>query len=150
MGLDMYLYAEKYVSDCQNKELFKKLLLAGNLKLSDLAPNSPSGEVKVCVAYWRKANQIHGWFVDNVQEGIDDCNYYYVKREKLAELRDLCAKALKGKNHELLKPRASFIFGSTAFDEWYWKNLENTEKMLTKILNNPNFDGWDFEYRASW
>lgn len=44
------------------------------------------------VAYWRKANQIHKWFVDNVQDGNDDCGSYYVSREKLQELLDLCKK----------------------------------------------------------
>lgn len=24
------------------------------------------------VAYWRKANHIHNWFVQNIQDGIDD------------------------------------------------------------------------------
>ena len=30
------------------------------------------------VAYWRKANAIHGWFVYNIQDGVDDQNEYYV------------------------------------------------------------------------
>ena len=25
------------------------------------------------IASWRKANAIHKWFVDNVQDGVDDC-----------------------------------------------------------------------------
>ena len=28
--------------------------------------------------YWRKANAIHGWFVKNAQQGIDDCRTYSV------------------------------------------------------------------------
>jgi hypothetical protein len=38
------------------------------------------------VMYWRKANQIHKWFVDNVQDGVDDCKEYWVSEEKLQEL----------------------------------------------------------------
>ena len=26
------------------------------------------------VGYWRKQNAIHNWFVENVQDGIDDCD----------------------------------------------------------------------------
>lgn len=44
------------------------------------------------VMYWRKANHIHGWFVDNVQNGQDDCNSYYVDWDRLRELRDACYK----------------------------------------------------------
>ena len=43
----------------------------------------------VKVAYWRKANAIHGWFVDNIQDGVDDQNEYYVSKEKLEELKKL-------------------------------------------------------------
>ena len=42
------------------------------------------------VAYWRKANHIHKWFVDNIQEGIDDCRDHYVSREDIQKLVDLC------------------------------------------------------------
>ena len=44
------------------------------------------------VGYWRKANQIHKWFVENVQEGEDDCGQYEVSFDQLRELRELCIK----------------------------------------------------------
>jgi hypothetical protein len=47
------------------------------------------------VMYWRKANHIHAWFVDNVQDGEDDCHAYYVSEEKLKELVAVCEKVLK-------------------------------------------------------
>ena len=48
------------------------------------------------VGYWRKANQIHNWFVNNVQDGEDDCNYHNeVTKEKLEELHDTCIAVLE-------------------------------------------------------
>lgn len=44
--------------------------------------------------YWRKANHIHGWFVDNVQGGQDDCREYLVKPEHLRELISVCSKVI--------------------------------------------------------
>lgn len=45
------------------------------------------------VGYWRKANQIHNWFVDTVQNGIDDCDYHReVTEEDLKELLSICEK----------------------------------------------------------
>lgn len=38
------------------------------------------------VAYWRKANHIHQWFVENVQGDEDDCQEYRVSREQLQTL----------------------------------------------------------------
>lgn len=46
------------------------------------------------VGYWRKANQIHGWFVENVQGGIDDCGYYKVSKQNVEELLSLCNQVL--------------------------------------------------------
>jgi len=47
------------------------------------------------VMYWRKANHIHGWFVDNVQDGDDDCREYHVGLEQLRELHGICQKVIK-------------------------------------------------------
>ena len=46
------------------------------------------------VGYWRKANQIHNWFVHNVQGGEDDCGNYEVSQSKLIELREICQKVI--------------------------------------------------------
>jgi len=46
------------------------------------------------VAYWRKANHIHNWFVRTVQDGQDECQRSYVSREQLQELVDLCRRVL--------------------------------------------------------
>lgn len=50
------------------------------------------------VMYWRKANHIHAWFVDNVQEGNDDCGTYRVDWEKLRALLVVCDTVLKKSN----------------------------------------------------
>ena len=47
------------------------------------------------VCYWRKANQIHKWFVDHVQNGVDDCGEYKVTEEQIDELRELCKELVK-------------------------------------------------------
>lgn len=38
------------------------------------------------IGFWQEANQIHGWFVDNVQKGEDDRQEYYVNRTQLGNL----------------------------------------------------------------
>lgn len=44
--------------------------------------------------YWRKANAIHNWFVQNVQNGVDDCDIYLVTREQLEQLKEACEMVL--------------------------------------------------------
>lgn len=96
MGLDMYL--SKINSD---------VLAYKDIDMWDLKNTSPSLYEKLEpyilktkygnfdtlteeVGYWRKANAIHGWFVDNVQSGCDDCESYLVTKEQLEELLDVC------------------------------------------------------------
>ena len=56
----------------------------------------PNYEIADEVGYWRKANMIHNWFVEHVQDGIDDCCYHNeVTKEILEELLDTCTKVYK-------------------------------------------------------
>lgn len=57
------------------------------------------------IGYWRKANHIHKWFVDCVQDGEDDCEKYEVTKSNLLDLKAVCEEvlSLKGKDEEGLK-----------------------------------------------
>lgn len=55
------------------------------------------GHIMEKVGYWRKANQIHNFFVENVQDGEDDCSYHNeCTKEILEDLLDKCYKVLTG------------------------------------------------------
>lgn len=126
MGLDMYLFAKSNNTEqgCDDKRE---------------------------VAYWRKANQIHSWFVRNVQNGVDDCGLYPVSRNQLEELRQTCAEVITTKDHTLLEPVNGFFFGSTAIDEYYWEDLRTTIDMLDHVLAAQKLpDAEEFFYQSSW
>ena len=48
------------------------------------------GDEGVCegIAYWRKANAVHKYFVDNVAGGVDNCEHAMVSKEMLEDLLD--------------------------------------------------------------
>lgn len=153
MGLDMHLNASRYLSDFNDADKQKKtemLKLFPELKVYLAEEVNPIRTVNAEVGYWRKANQIHKWFVDNVQEGEDDCKSYYVSRDQLNELKSLCERVLA--NHdlaeELLPTGAGFFFGSTEYGEYYFQDLEDTIKIIDKALVLS--DDWCFDYRSSW
>jgi hypothetical protein len=52
------------------------------------------GDGNDSVAYWRKANAIHRWFVENVQNGIDECQRSRVTRDQLRSLVASCKEVL--------------------------------------------------------
>jgi hypothetical protein len=158
MGLDMYLYAERYVSGSgfmnpSDTDTYKTLLMAiGGEKFGN--KDLPSATVKLKVGYWRKANAIHDYFVRECQNGVDECQETYVERSSLIELRDKCLELIKNRgNNELAKkllPTAEgFFFGGVEYDDWYWQEIEDTYKLLTDLLINVP-DDWQFIYRSSW
>lgn len=193
MGLDMYLEAEFYVGggwthirQAENAVAkheawqFDTLLTLFGMDFSTFKEKYPEGNyahVSIEVGYWRKANAIHSWFVNNVQDGRDECQRSYVEEEKLAELLDACQRILatvvKGEPvtetglfgsyetfpdlrfdtalaEQLLETKGGFFFGGTDYDGWYIHNLEETVKQLDIVLNDPKLKDASLYYRASW
>lgn len=97
MGLDMYLHEKVYLSNWDHNKGTPEYAKANQvIQLSGLTPASDAHGVSVqtTALYWRKANQIHKWFVDHCQDGNDDCGSHYVDSEQLIELRDICQKVI--------------------------------------------------------
>jgi hypothetical protein len=149
MGLDMYLSAEKYHYGALDEEP-TELTKAVNNVTDTKGHQVKSFRIWACD--WRKSNQIHAWFVDNVQEGEDDCKEYSVDTGQLGELVELCKRVLA--NHalaeELLPTQAGFFFGGTEIDEYYFQDLEDTIKKLEPFVTDPSWAIWDFYYQSSW
>ena len=144
MGLDMYLEKRIYLGLSTHDDKFN-----GEIHLEWANKEIPVNikdvsSVNIEVGYWRKANQIHKWFVDNVQDGEDDCKDYWVSPEKLQELLNTCKKVLEFKTiedteekeckcAELLPTQTGFFFGSYEYDDWYFDQIEDTIAILEKI-----------------
>lgn len=103
-------------------------------------------------AYWRKANQIHDWFVQNVQDGVDECDEYPVTPGELMILVETCQKVLADRDlaEELLPTTSGFFFGSTDYDQYYFDDLEATVEKITVALDRYSGIGTQFYYQASW
>lgn len=174
MGLDMYLEARKYVGRIDWKAVPHPLPDGASFNdyttedfniVKQLFPaqltkyNDAGSHVAINVGYWRKANQIHGWFVKNVQGGEDECKEHHVERHQLAELLDTVTKVLEGNKDtakELLPVTSGPFFGNyddeDGYDEWYYEQLKHTKDMLTDILAvvPENDIDYSFYYQSSW
>lgn len=178
MGLDMYLHKCKKVDGFEIKDYveinrtvenqvnndndFLMLDLEKITKIPNsnelLASIAPRSEYFVWysifeeIGYWRKANQIHNWFVANVQDGVDECQLSIVPKEKIEELLQNCREIRKNKNKasSLLPTRSGFFFGNTEYDEWYDDDIKQTIKTLSNVLKKTDFDKEEVFYQASW
>lgn len=156
----MWLVAKKSL-DGEDK-IIKRI--GKQFKDIDLEAESVTFEVMT----WRKANAIHSWFVENVQDGNDDCKEYYVSWENLqglldtinnalgtdASIKEKIISSLSDRDEELAKKYlpigTGFFFGSEEYDEWYFRDLEKTKEVLEKLLKNKELMGIDFYYSSSW
>jgi hypothetical protein len=147
MGLDMYLNAERYLWSHVDVDT----TLSENIgQLVGLPADGRIKTITVEAGYWRKANQIHNWFVANVQEGKDECQESHVSREQLKELREVCQKVLDNNElaEQLLPTKEGFFFGGKDYDQWYFDDLKETIEVIDIALAMP--EQWDFNYRSSW
>lgn len=155
MGLDMYLtakwrtYKSDEKEDMDNKEdkrvsikrIFPEIFDSGNIQFIG---------VEFEAGYWRKANAIHRWFVDNVQDGEDDCGSYDVCRDELIKLKKLCEDVInkKAEPDKTLPTQEGFFFGEVEYDSGYLDDLNDTIKIIDRCLKLP--EEWSFEYSSSW
>ncbi len=109
--------------------------------------------------YWRKANAIHNWFVENVQGGIDECQTSFVAYERLIELHEAITTVLDDNDlaSEVLPSASGFFFGATEYDEYYFRDLKDTKADLEKLfkedpmdIDNNIYPIFDYDYQASW
>jgi len=106
MGLDMYLSVEKYIDRYdwiktrQEDNLVEtpEFKIISELIAPDLIDKEGSAagiRMEIPVGYWRKANAIHKYFVDECADGVDECQPIRLAIEELIVLRDKCKTVLE-------------------------------------------------------
>ncbi|KQX98171.1 hypothetical protein ASD22_11045 [Rhodanobacter sp. Root480] len=146
----MYLEAKRYVApyDSQTEPMRRAIGAA----IGYVPPKEKPGEdtsllevsgVTVRVGYWRKFDALHRWFVNNTQEGHDDCRPSFVSVDTLIELEEQL--------EQVSDDPASASEYFTADEN---ETLDEGEVDYTlKVLHHAKrlqAQGWDITYRASW
>lgn len=152
MGLDMYLFVEKYESKGnRNSETYPKGFYPKELDClakKHWKDNFLSIHSKYQIGYWRKFYPLHHWFVKYSHEE-DNCQEIYVGVEALKDL----LKRLKKVNNtkeliEILDPKDIVDNG---WGDYYLECLDYTIKLFERVLrfvkNNNNYR---IIYQASW
>lgn len=150
MGLDMYLTRKVYVKNWGDKEDYH-VSVTYKGEPTSIDPKRVA-YVTEDIGYWRKANAIHKWFVENVQDGTDDCGEYHVSKEQLIQLMNDCQDVLDDPStaKDLLPTTQGFFFGSTEYDDWYRDDLAKTVEICQTALELAEKDRGTFHYHSSW
>lgn len=83
-------------------------------------------------AYFRKVNFIFAFF----SKKMVDEYFSFVEKSDVEELIRRCEVVLAdhSKAHELLPTQSGFFFGSTDYDEWYFRDVKNCLEQMKKFL----------------
>jgi hypothetical protein len=165
MGLDMYLYKKTYVKNWEHNPAEQQHQIEvkkNGVVRNDIKPSRINYIVEE-VAYWRKFNALHGWFVEKCGGGVDECQDIYVTEESMTELLNALkevSNALSVGNVEagkaILPPTQGFFFGSDTIDDYYVESVNRTIEIIEDLLKEHEqskehglYSG-DFYYSASW
>lgn len=157
MGLDMYLTK---ITDVGAQWKHRNVTGSINIKVGENhlpIQFDRVSEIIESVGIWRKANQIHKWFVDNVQGGKDDCEEYDVEKSHVIALLKVCKEIKEGKvvAAEALPTQPGFFFGPTDYDEYYMEDIDSTIGIMERLLveddrKDKDYFSFDLKYRSSW
>lgn len=138
MGLDMYLYGNKY-------ESFGK---------EPLVDSFPVERTILKLAYWRKHSDLHGYLVKTFANGVDDCREFELYEDNLKQI-------IQDIKDDKLVPTTGFFFGASARpgDDGYEEQKQEDIDIFTRVLawleagTTPGYitEGWrSVYYRYSW
>jgi hypothetical protein len=165
MGLDMYLTKHSYVKNWEHmneSERHTVTVKKGDEEILDIKPERVSYIIEE-VAYWRKFNALHGWFVNNLADGVDNCQQVFVSEDNLEELHGLLLKVQEvlsnakvvetvhkdwnGKEYPVrfldckdeldemgFAPTEGFFFGSQDINDYFKNDVDETVKIIGDIL----------------
>jgi hypothetical protein len=181
MGLDMYLSKKTYVKnwDHMSAEERHEVIVKKNGQEVPSIKKERISSIEESVAQWRKANHIHQWFVDNIQGGDDNCREYYVDRDQLRELVEVCKtvkESLEKSPKKTVKVEIGWKNGEKLYDDvevfedtslaeellptqtgFFFGGTEYDEWYLKSLDNTiemlePLLDeeGGEFYYQSSW
>jgi hypothetical protein len=104
------------------------------------------------IGYWRKFNALHKWFVNHIQDGVDQCQKSrQLKTEDMEALLYILKEIDKNPIvAEGLMPTADgFFFGSTNYDDYFLQDVKQSIPVIEDILERIKY-GERLHYQSSW
>ena len=170
MGLDMYLYAEKYESKYRDKTLSYPKELEELLKKTNKY-HIASKTTTYKIGYWRKFNALHYYIINHFAYGKDEGQKIYLLKSDLLEILEVLKKVEKSFEtakikeekddyiiyenpiaEKLLPTKDGFFFGSLDYDNFYLDDIKISIKIFEEVLKllEERPEEYVIYYQASW
>ena len=179
LNIVIHLFSVKNWDFQDKSQQHKVTVKKGSKVRTDIKPERVS-YITESVAYWRKSNHIHQWFVTNCQGGEDQCQESYVDRGQLQELVNICKQvkeSLEKSGKKTVKMEVGWQNGEKMYDDVeVFEDTELAEELLPTqsgfFFGGTEYDQWyvhgldetinqiepllqeegdgDFYYQASW
>ena len=139
--LDLYEFDKE-----KNQDLYKKIEPHIYLKGKHITWLA----ISVTEGKWNKAHSINGWFVEMIQDGENDCDYYEVSREDITELLSLCKTVMKYEDGKREDAFYGYSCGWSDTRKIDIETLEETINICQRILRKFDFKNRTLFYTNSW
>lgn len=171
MGLDSYIFSiekdgnalSKYIEMENYFRFYKEKKLSPPVitteKFNELHKRfNEEGSIFSEEMYWRKARDIHKWFVENIQDGKDDCEYHRsITREDVVKFRRFVKEKCKKTDEEcyIVEAYRHNEDGTTTLIPCDGVEVEYEDGKKKRISNeipiifNENYDDWDMMHYES-
>ncbi len=174
MGLDMWLTEKTYVKNedsSKAKDRFEIEIKKGGKDVGSIQ-TSRIIYIEEELLYLRNAHHIHGWFVKNVQDGIDNCESWSVSKEHLLRLLHVCTEvnnllsksklitSLQGPgepvtmytvdNEIQIMEKWGSTYPFSFFNKELYSNYLDQLKVTIKCIRELKDKKGDYYYRATW
>lgn len=167
MGLDMYLEShQKETYDIHNEAIsfMQKILEYRHRDSVEVfvdddewtkardSVNALIDHKQEQVAYWRKANQIRGWFSRLLGEESNGVCKGKVSKGNVENLLGTCKQVLEDHSltEKLLPVTEGFFFGSYEYDEYYFEQIKETVEICERVLKEFDFNTNYLIYDEWW
>jgi hypothetical protein len=140
MGLDMTLYVKTFTKRINDKrEQVSIVNIARELKNTSHIKIERIAFIIEEVGIWKDVYHIHNWFVENVQDGIDNCADYYVNENQLKDLLNTCKEVLN--DHSKAPVLLPFYDDEGEYDEFYFEEIKETISIIENIFSEFSVNG---------
>lgn len=142
MGLDQYITIRHNSTNDAYTKFNNYWKLSEEERAGKREPKDPAKDL--IIGYFRKHHSIHKWFVNNIQNGVDDCGRYEIQLKDIENLKELCEEILSHVTKEKREPKFYTDFNGVQHEVWQLDNYIVDEE--GKNIIDEKLPSYDMDY----